>query len=967
MLIKIIKTIIFLISFFFVFLSSSQDLPIRVYYTDDGLASSQVWSIEEDGKGYVWFGCSSGTSRFNGFEFKNFRLKEGLPNESIRKIVAFKKGSIVALTVKGIAYFEPEKNRFIQLPYIGEASDIAVTKSFREKKKGKLRGAEIFVVIKNKGIFRFNFQQKRWDYVGFKSLNPSTLQFFKGKLYFACEDGKVFRCSLENKNKLDFLAKVSPITKIKVSKKTLIFVSSHNIYSLIKDNRLKPIFSLKEQAEIIFDATFDFSHNLWVATNQGLRKVGKKKNILYTAKNGLPSTRVLSVFYSDEGILWFGTNHGACKLISEDMLVFKDKYHSGSLSYICFYYERGKKQMMVGCSAGVLIFKGDKVFPLKSTYLSKFPVWAIKKFNGKFYFATEGGGVVERDKNGKERHFRFENGYLPGNNATDLYVLGDCLYVSLKEGFAYLRDGKWVKFNTSNGLPVSYVRCLEVDNKGNLLLGTLGAGIVVYKDGVFSNYIENIPEEGKSVFDLYFDRTKNTLWVATNYGLLKIKNKKIKFYSQKHGFLPFGLSVIYPVKNYLWIGSDGGAQLFDPVKESVVKILTRDDGLPGNEFTTHNAIYSDPANNVWFGLFGGIARIEKLGIDLKQKREFRPRVFPTQVSYYLNNKTIFKRRFLKNEITLPYGAKEVFINFDVIWYRNEYSLKIEYKLKGINTKWNKINDFKNMKIYYTSLPPGKYPLYVKVSSINGRRNVVKNVLTIFVPAPFWQNIWFILGVMIIFLSMIIFIIKMVIHYRTQRLKKEAERLNALVEEKTQELKKLTEKFKNLSEHDYLTGLYNRRYFIRRVFEFLQRISDRDPAPGACFILFDIDFFKRINDTFGHDAGDFILKSFADLLNNSIRKSDFGVRYGGEEFLVLIRNLKVEDAEKIGFSVAEKIRKKVEESVFEYNGKEIKITVSGGVSCFNFKDFSKEKLEEKLKEVDEKLYEAKKSGRNRVVK
>ncbi|GAX87277.1 conserved hypothetical protein [Lebetimonas natsushimae] len=159
--------------------------------------------------------------------------------------------------------------------------------------------------------------------------------------------------------------------------------------------------------------------------------------------------------------------------------------------------------------------------------------------------------------------------------------------------------------------------------------------------------------------------------------------------------------------------------------------------------------------------------------------------------------------------------------------------------------------------------------------------------------------------------------------------------------------------------DPLTGLFNRR-FLEKTLPIVMGSANREERKIG-FLMIDIDHFKRVNDTYGHKNGDLVLQKLSDIIKNSIRKSDIAVRYGGEEFLVILQNIKdINDA----INVAEKIRKNIENTEIELdNGKTIKKTISVGVSIYP--DQCK-KGWECIKFADMALYEAKNSGRNKVV-
>lgn len=156
-----------------------------------------------------------------------------------------------------------------------------------------------------------------------------------------------------------------------------------------------------------------------------------------------------------------------------------------------------------------------------------------------------------------------------------------------------------------------------------------------------------------------------------------------------------------------------------------------------------------------------------------------------------------------------------------------------------------------------------------------------------------------------------------------------------------------------SSHDYLTGCYNRAFFEKNAIEELER-SNRYHNPLSLLML-DLDYFKRINDTYGHMAGDEVLKQVSETVSGIIRSTDIFGRFGGEEFVVLIPETSVNGA----VQVAEKIRLAIEKAVWPVD--EI-ITVSIGVVERNLN----ESLDDLYRRVDHQLYQAKTAGRNRVV-
>lgn len=126
-------------------------------------------------------------------------------------------------------------------------------------------------------------------------------------------------------------------------------------------------------------------------------------------------------------------------------------------------------------------------------------------------------------------------------------------------------------------------------------------------------------------------------------------------------------------------------------------------------------------------------------------------------------------------------------------------------------------------------------------------------------------------------------------------------------------------------------------------------------------MFDIDFFKKFNDTYGHACGDYVLQHVARIIKDSIRDDDMACRYGGEEFTVMLCNTDKESA----LAVAERIRTKIEESVISYEGHEMKLTISGGISVFSIEENPVRSARVLVDQADKALYISKKNGRNQI--
>jgi len=178
-------------------------------------------------------------------------------------------------------------------------------------------------------------------------------------------------------------------------------------------------------------------------------------------------------------------------------------------------------------------------------------------------------------------------------------------------------------------------------------------------------------------------------------------------------------------------------------------------------------------------------------------------------------------------------------------------------------------------------------------------------------------------------------------------------------EREKELSQMNDRLLYISLTDGLTGVDNRRALEKSLHEMFEH-SLRLHEPIAC-VMCDIDHFKKVNDTYGHAAGDEVLKQFAEILKQEAREIDKVGRYGGEEFLLLLPGTVLDSA----VTFAERVRQRVEANTFSFEGGTLKRTVSLGVASWPHPRITGR--EEMLKAADDALYVAKEMGRNRVVR
>ena len=355
-------------------------------------------------------------------------------------------------------------------------------------------------------------------------------------------------------------------------------------------------------------------------------------------------------------------------------------------------------------------------------------------------------------------------------------------------------------------------------------------------------------------------------------------------------------------------------------------------------------------------MFGGAEGLTQFTPSQVANVKWSPGVHLTNVETVSRNEqngtTYQQRQRLDEVIELKHNDIALTIEFAATDYMNANELTYAYKLADFENSW-RFTDYKTRTATYTNLDPGRYRFTVK--AINQENEWSSNAaqLEIVVVPPWWDKpIW---RVAITLLGMLL--ISSMVWLRIASLKKRSAELALKVEEKTRDLEAVVEKLTQLSTQDALTGLKNRRYFTQRAKAAWQNYKRHNHT--FSLLIVDIDFFKRINDEYGHHVGDTVLVKIARILEDSLRESDVIARWGGEEFLILLPSLKVQEA----FWVAEKLRKTVADYEIDAPPYSVSATITCGVA--DIRDY--DSVEACIHAIDKKLYVGKESGRNAVIK
>jgi diguanylate cyclase (GGDEF)-like protein len=252
---------------------------------------------------------------------------------------------------------------------------------------------------------------------------------------------------------------------------------------------------------------------------------------------------------------------------------------------------------------------------------------------------------------------------------------------------------------------------------------------------------------------------------------------------------------------------------------------------------------------------------------------------------------------------------------------------------------------------YTNLPHGDYTLRLRARTRGMQPRLIEAAINVRAEPRWYETVTAMIAAGLLLLAVIFGVIQL----RTLYLRRQARQLQQQIDMRTRDLLVANQRLDELANTDELTGVLSRRRFL----ELAEGVRLRATDGGACIALLDLDRFKQVNDTYGHLAGDAVIRSASEAILSQCREGDLVGRYGGEELVVCLPDGTLEQ----GMAVAERIRQTLCDHPVVYEGQTIPMTVSIGVATYR----SAETLSQWLSRADSALYEAKHAGRNRCVK
>ena len=973
---------------------------------EQGLPHPAVNDIVQDPMGFIWIATQDGLTRYDGKHFKTYNHSPGvessLANNWIWDLLIDKEGRLWAASSGGFHLYLPEIDGFKNfnsdkgINGIDGASYVSIT----EAPNGNILFASQF-----SGYTEFDIQTATFStYLNEKPDTEINNNPISNLIYD--KSGNLWVASPQNGLRVKFIDSVSfqslnlkTRPDIPSNKLRTLFVDDDNLVWVGSEDA--GVFVLNQALEIVQHFQFDpndnksfcanyVSHimkdnkgNLWFATENGICKLNRDgktftRTLQQTSRNSsLISNRTSALMQDSGGVIWVGTQSGISRWNASlnyfPHISKNGQYRGLSSNSIMAFAKDTSGDLYIGTwNGGVNVLSNQThnitnilADPQRTDTLQEDNIMSLLVDDAdNLWVGTLRSGLHFKEKNSTTfkvySHDENNPDSISENAISKILQLSNGqLAVGTYGGGLNLFDKNTDLFEQINlpssvkGFPLSiYIVDLTEDEKGNIWIATRDGGLIKYNftSKQITQFLSNPNKANQLLSDDIFGvlNTKDYIWVATkDAGIARLNKAKLdkniivfEHIGTQHGLASnFTYGMLEDENGFIWVSHAKGLSRIDSKTFAVINFNTTH-GLQGTDFNS-SAFYKDNTGRMYFGGSNGFNTFKPENVPINNHK---PDLRLTKYSQSNVVRPIHQELREDGVLALNYNKTIVDFEFAALDFTKPENNKYQYKMEGLGDTW--INLGTNNKISFSYLDDGDYTLRVKGSNND---NVWSDelVIPIEVLPPLWRT-WY------SYLTYILVLVTSV--YLLVQQQKEKVRRQLAHEQRLH----------RLAYYDSLTGLPNRQSFYESLEKFLS-LAKRGHYQAAVMFI-DLDRFKRINDTLGHEYGDLVLQEIAERLNGCIRTSDMVARtsdvakpdseiarLGGDEFTLFLSQ--VEGSEEIAI-ITQRIIDSISKPI-KIENYEVMVTPSIGIAIYPDDGNS---VNELMKHADIAMYKAKEIGR-----
>lgn len=909
--------------------AQGQQYNIHHYNVRDGLPQTQVVVVHQDPAGYLWLGTYGGLSRYNGHSFTNFTTADGLSSNLVEALASDKDGRLWIGTGAGLCRQKAEGGFFCfdQAPL----ATAYVYELYADK-------AGIWAAT-DAGLFRITdaSMQRFGKEHGLRDDNVRSLaRDTSGGLWVGTTSGLGHQAA--GADRFDWIAfdpgEGGQVNALYSSENRLWVGTSVGLFAIGLDRKPAPVAlpAGLERADINAIAPCGPA-GLCFATGRGVLVWQQNKFSLLTARNGLRDEIVYSTFTDREGLTWFGHDSGLDKWVPGGFSGYRVA-HGLLHPFVRTLKEDADGRLWLGTRVGVQIverrggaWRFDRSTALTPAQGLAHPRVFCIEFPrpGEALIATDYGLAHWREGHGVLRTYTDADG-LPSNRVQALLRdRSGAIWIGTDLGAAKL-VGNHITPAPGPILDKAYIYRVQQTEDGRLWFATGNSGLVILApDGRVTQLGAKAGLADSTLWDIAPDRSGG-MWAGSNGdGLFHVSAAgTIRRFGTEQGLADgFVWQILVDDANQVWSYTSRGLYRFDG---RAFQHYSEDDGLLHPEGAATASVQTRDGR-LWFASVDGLMAFDP-------DRSYFNRHPPTVVIEH----ALAEGRPIAEHAKLPYRTPRIEFHYAALSFHAERRVRFRYRLSGLSEAWS--DPIAYRPIIFGSLGAGRYVFEVEAVNPDGVRSRAPVRFAFSVLPPWWMSAW-------VWAAAIVLGAGLIWGLGSLRLRQAAalqRRLEALVRERTRELDESQRRLEAANAHlqaasitDPLTDLRNRRYLSSRISDDVEQVRrlyggrSENLNRDIMFMVIDLDKFKAINDVHGHSIGDRVLKEYAMIIRRHLRDSDYAVRWGGEEFLVVARHTEASHCRIL----ANRMLAAVRAHVVELDGQSLQCLSSFGIAHFPF--------------------------------
>ncbi len=960
----------------------------------DGLPYSITTAIAQDRSGLIWIGTMSGLVRYDGHRMQVFGTRAedipGLPDAYVRTLLALPDGGLlVGTNTGGLARFNPADNSFHVYPARSDGRDDSKIYGLADDDAGGVW------IATESGLSHLDLRTGKISrtYTGPQAAprNFSVMQDRQGNLWLGNDSGLFVRHAgsdafvrLESKDKIAATVLSNQIWALAEDGDGRVWAGSGQAGAAYRDTTgrwhgVTGFSGYRDDARLptVRDFLQTDTGEMWIATDGGgvieyspdnpeLRIIAHDQAM----PSSLPGDSVRALLQDRSGNVWVATDLGLARNNPHARTAFSllpspmaERALADSNVHAICVDSRGR--IWLGLGAGhidLIDLKAGSMRHLKlGGRLAQRDVYSIAEASdGSIWLGTQGLARIDPDT------LVIQDSMLPALHDKPVLSLqpdGSRLLIGTYDGL-YRYDTHSHAFDhvahapgEADSLASNTVR--QIARIGEAWWYGTTRGISIFRGDENGRHFENLRHDAGDPASLPQDYIgaiasdrKGRVWVSTFGGLAVLDSHgtgdpwRFRTIGMAQGLSSDKIIAVLPDdQDQVWASLSDGVARIDPDTGKVANLGARD-GLHITSYV-NSAAARAPGGELLFGGLGGLTVI---------RPHWQPPPTPpaplaiTGATINGNPMPFGELPAAGSTIELDKGKHNLRLDFALLDYQAPAETTYSYLMDGLDEDWTRIPKGSLPSAIYTNLPHGTYRLRLRARTYGMAPRTVETALSVTVEPRWYETT---LSRLFAALLLVGFI-ALLVHLRTLYLRRRATELQQQIDARTRDLLNANRRLDELANIDGLTGVYNRRRFLELTGQELQRAQ----GGATCIALFDLDRFKLINDTYGHLAGDAVIRGAINLIRQHCRQRDLIGRYGGEEFVLCLTDTSLDQAQEI----AERICTALADTPVVHEGQSIPVTMSIGVAALR----PGESIEPWLSRADKALYEAKRTGRNRCV-